>query len=103
MSTTISQKTRNAHQDSTENVSECLISPVLVGSEVLLNQDALVAGPSNPKSPRIENSVLKRLRASLKGKTTSEIKKLLAESQREREREGERERWGERDVETAKT
>ena len=39
--------------------------------------------PSRPKSPRIENSFLESLRASLKDEITSEIKTLLAESQRE--------------------
>ena len=42
-----------------------------------------MSGPSRPKSPRIENSLLESLRASLKDEITSEIKTLLAESQRE--------------------
>ena len=41
------------------------------------------AGPSRPKSPRIENSLLENLRASLKEEITSEIKNLLIESQKE--------------------
>ena len=47
------------------------------------DQDVVVTGPSKPKSPRVENSVLESLRVSLKEETTSEIKSLLMESQRE--------------------
>ena len=46
-------------------------------------QGVSVAGSLNPKSPRIENSVKKSLRISLKDEITSEIKYLLAESHRE--------------------
>ena len=46
-------------------------------------QDVQVAGSSNPQSPRIQNSIIKNLRSSLKDKITSEIKNLLAESQKE--------------------
>ena len=42
-----------------------------------------MAGPSRPNSPRIENSLKERLRASLKEEITSEIKNLLIESQKE--------------------
>ena len=42
-----------------------------------------MAGPSKPKSPRVEGSLLESLRASLKEEITSENKNLLAESQRE--------------------
>ena len=45
--------------------------------------DFMIAGPSRPKSPRIENSALESLRASLREKITSEIKELPMESQRE--------------------
>ena len=48
-----------------------------------MNQDDEVAGPSKPKSPRIENSLFESLRASLKEEITSEIKNLLIESQKE--------------------
>ena len=48
-----------------------------------LDQDVSVAGPSKPKSPRIEGSFLESLRASLKEEITSEIKNLLVESQKE--------------------
>ena len=47
------------------------------------NQDVEVTGPSRPKSPRIENSLLENLRASLKEEITSEIRNLLIESQKE--------------------
>ena len=47
------------------------------------NQDVEVTGPSRPKSPRNENSLLENLKASLKEETTSEIKNLLIESQKE--------------------
>ena len=83
MSTTRSQKRRNDQQSTSENVSEGLISPIVVGNPCSLNQDDEVAGPSNSKSPRIENSLLESLRASLKGEITSEIKNLLVESQKE--------------------
>ena len=48
-----------------------------------LDQDDGVAGPSKSKSPRVENSILESLRVSLKEEIPSEIKGLLAESQRE--------------------
>ena len=83
MSTTRSQKRRNDQQSTSENVSEGLISPIVVGNSCPSNQDDEVAGPSNPKSPRIENSLLESLRASLKEEITSEIKNLLIESQKE--------------------
>ena len=83
MSTTRSQKRRNDQQSTSENVSEGLISPIVVGNPCSLNQDDEVAGPSNSKSPRIENSLLESLRASLKEEITSEIKNLLVESQKE--------------------
>ena len=83
MSTTRSQKRRNDQQSTNENVSEGLISPIVVGNPCYLNQDDEVAGPSNSKFPRIENSLLESLRASLKEEITSEIKNLLVESQKE--------------------
>ena len=83
MSTTRSQKRKNDQQSTDENVSEGLISPIVVRDSCLLNQDDEVAGPSRPKSPRIENSLLESLRASLKEEITSEIKNLLIESQKE--------------------
>ena len=83
MSTTRSQKRKNDQQNTSENVSEGLISPIVVGNLCSSNQDDEVAGPSKPKSPRIENSLLESLRASLKEEITSEIKNLLIESQKE--------------------
>ena len=84
MSTTRSQKRRNDQQESTgENVSESLISPIGVRNPCSLNQDDEVAGPSRPKSPRIEKSLFESLRASLKKEITSEIENLLVESQKE--------------------
>ena len=83
MSTTRSQKRRNDQQNSGEIVSEGLISPIVAENPCSLNQDDEVAGPSRPKSPRVENSLLESLRISLKEEITSEIKNLLAESQRE--------------------
>ena len=74
---TRSQKRKNNLQESTENVSEDLISPVVVESPDLRDQDVLIAGPSNARSPRIENSTLESLRVSLKEKITSEIKNLI--------------------------
>ena len=83
MSTTRSPKRKNNQQEVVENVSEGFVSPVLVENSCPLDQDVVVAGPSKPKSPRVENSVLESLRASLKEEITSEIKSLLIESQRE--------------------
>ena len=83
MSTTRSQKRKNDQQSTGENVSEGLISPIVVRDPCPLNQDDEVAGPSRPKSPRIENSLLESLRTSLKEEITSEIKNLLIESQKE--------------------
>ena len=83
MSTTRSQKRKNDQQSTGENVSESLISPIVVGNLCSSNQDDEVAGPSKPKSPRIENSLLESLRTSLKEEITSEIKNLLIESQKE--------------------
>ena len=82
MSTTRSQKRRNEQQGD-KDVSEGFISPIVVENPCSSNQDVDVSGPSKPKSPRIENSFLESLRASLKDEITSEIKTLLAESQRE--------------------
>ena len=50
---TISQKVNN-QQESTENVSETLVSPDLVQNEELNDQDIVVSGPPHAKSPRIE-------------------------------------------------
>ena len=82
MSTTRSQKRRNEQQGD-KDVSEGFISPIAVENPCSSNQDVVMSGPSRPKSPRIENSLLESLRASLKDEITSEIKTLLAESQRE--------------------
>ena len=83
MSTTRSQKRKNDQQEGDRNVSEGFVSPIVMGNPWSSNQDVEVAGPSRPKSPRIENSLLENLRASLKEEITSEIKNLLIESQKE--------------------
>ena len=56
---------------------------MVVENPCFLEQDVGIAGPSKPKSPRIENSLLESLRASLKKEITSEIKNLLIESEKE--------------------
>ena len=43
----------------------------------------MTAGPSRPKSHRIENSEMEKMRASLKRKITSEIENSLVEPQRD--------------------
>ena len=48
-----------------------------------LDHNVELSGPSRPKSPRVENSLLESLRSSLKEEITSEIKTLLLESQKE--------------------
>ena len=73
----------NNLQKSSENVSEGLISPVVVENSEFLNQDVLAIVPSSAISPRIENSVFDRLPASLREEITSEIKDLLIEFQKE--------------------
>ena len=83
ISTTRSQKRRNSQQKSTESVSEGLVSRIVPESLCQMNQDASIAGPSHEKSPRVENSFLKRLRVSLKEEITSEIRNLLVEFQKE--------------------
>ena len=82
MSTTRSQKRKNNQQESTESASEGLVSPITEESVCHLGQDESTAGHSGAKSPRVENSFLERLRASLKEEITSEIKNLLVEFQR---------------------
>ena len=83
MSTTRSQKRKNTQREAEDNVSEGFISPINIENSRSSNQDIDVAGPSRPKSPRLENRSLESLRASLKEEITSEIKNLLLESQRE--------------------
>ena len=83
MSTTRSQKRKNVQQESSENVSESFISPMIGENSCPLDQDVGIAGPSEPKSPRIENSLLESLRISLKEEITSEVKNLLIESHKE--------------------
>ena len=83
MSTTRSQKRRNDQQEGDRNVSEGFVSPIVMENPCSSNQDVKIAGPSRPKSLRIENSLLENLRASLKEEITSEIKNHLIESQKE--------------------
>ena len=84
MSTTRSQKRKNNQQENTESVSEGLVLPIVIENSCFVDQDVSVAGPSKPKSHRIESSFLEGFRASLKEEITSEIKSLLNESQKER-------------------
>ena len=70
-------------QEANESVSEGFVSPVVVENSCPIDQGVSVAGPSKPKSARIEGSFLESLRTSLKEEITSEIKNLLVESQRE--------------------
>ena len=83
MSTTRSQKRKNFQQGNSEIVSDGFVSPVVGEDTCSPEQDVSSAGPSKPKSPRIENSLLENLRASLKEEITSEIKNLLIKSQKE--------------------
>ena len=55
---TRSQKRKTNHQNGTENVSENLVSPVLVGGMDPSEPDVMVAGPSKDKSSSVENSIL---------------------------------------------
>ena len=83
MSSTRSQKRKNTQREAEDNVSEGFISPINIENSRSSNQDTDVAGPSRPKSPRLENSSLESLRAFSKEEITSENKNLLLESQRE--------------------
>ena len=60
------------------NVSGIVVSTVLNENTSLGEPDVMIAGPSNANSPRIENSILESLRASLKEEITSEIKILFS-------------------------
>ena len=83
MSTTRSQKRKNFQQENSENVSDGFVSPVVEEDPCFPEQGVNCAGPSKPKSPRIEKSLLESLSTSLKEEITSEIKNLLIESQKE--------------------
>ena len=83
MSTTQSQKRKNIQREVDDNVSEGFVSPINMENSHPLDQNADLAGPSRPKSPRVENSILESIRSSLKEEITSEIKTLLLESQKE--------------------
>ena len=83
MSTTRIQKRKNAQLEADDNVSEGFVSPINMENSHPLDQNVELAGPSRPKSPRVENSLLESIRSSLKEEITSEIKTLLLESQKE--------------------
>ena len=83
MSTTRSQKRKNAQREADDNVvSEGFVSPINMGNSYPLHQNVELAGPSRPKSPSVKNRVLESIRSSLKKEITSEIKTLLLESQK---------------------
>ena len=54
MSTTRSQKRKNTQREAEDIVSEGFISPINLENSRSSNQDTDVAGPSRPKSPRVE-------------------------------------------------
>ena len=83
MSTTRSQKRKNTQREADDNVSEGFVLPINMENSCLLDQNVDIAGPSRPKSPRVENSFLESIRSSLKEEITSEIRALLLESQKE--------------------
>ena len=83
MSTTRSQKRKNIQRETDDNVSEGFVSPIITEDSHPSDQNVELAGPSRPKSPRVENSLLETMRSSLKEEITSEIKALLLESQKE--------------------
>ena len=70
-------------QESSESVSEYLVSPIVIENNNSVDQDVGSPGPSRAKSPRVESSVLKSLKTSLKDEITSELRSLLADSQKE--------------------
>ena len=83
MSTTSSQKRKNNQQESSESVSVYLVSPIVTEHKNSVDQDVGSPGPSRAKSPRDESSVLETLKTSLNDERTSELKSLLADSQKE--------------------
>ena len=83
MSTTRSQKRKNAQREADDNVSEGFVSPINMENSHPLDQNVELAGPSRSKSPRVEDSLLESRRSSLKEEITSEIRTLLLESQKE--------------------
>ena len=83
MSTTRSEKRKNAQREADDNVSEGFVSPINMENSHLLDQNVELAGPSRPKSPRVEDSLLESIRSSLKEEITCEIRTLLLESQKE--------------------
>ena len=83
MSTTRSQKRKNAQQEADDNVSEGFVSPIIKENSHPLVRNVESAGPSRPKSPRVENSLLESMRSSLKEEITSEVRAHLLESQKE--------------------
>ena len=83
MSTTRSQKRENNQQESSESVSEYLVSSIVTENNNSVDQDVGSPGPSRAKSPLVEISVLESLRTSLKKEITSELKSLPADSQKE--------------------
>ena len=83
MSTTRSQKRKNIQREADDNVSEGFVSPINMENSCPLDQNVELAGPSRPKSPRVENSFLEGIRSSLQEEITSEIRALLLESQKE--------------------
>ena len=83
MSNARSQKRRNKQQESTENVSEGLVSPIVLENACQLDHDVCIAAPLSAKSPKVENNFVESLRTSLKEEIVSEIKNLIIESQKE--------------------
>ena len=68
------QKRQNNLQEGSENVNETITSAVFVGNVDLSDQNVKATGLSSAKSPRIENSLLEGLRASLKNKQLLQYK-----------------------------
>ena len=87
MSTTRRQKRKNTQREADDNVSEPtligFVSPINMENSYPLDQNVELAGPSRPKSPRVESSFLESIRSSLKEEITSEIRALLLESEKE--------------------
>ena len=68
------QKRQNNLQEGSENVNETINSAVFVGNVDLSDQNVKATGLSSAKSPRIENSLLEGLRASLQNKQLLQYK-----------------------------
>ena len=68
-------KVKAVHQEVAKNVSQGLISTVLIENVDVGEQDVMMASPSRSKSPMVEKSKLDNVRMSLKEEITFDVNK----------------------------